>query len=374
MKKHILRIAAAALVAAMAVTSLASCKMKAFDGDLRERYDYDDLTEYIKPGKYKGLKVYTGDTSVKKSEVERSILRNRSYYPAEFWEDVPADTPAEFGNIVGLKYQGYLDGEPLNDMSNQKEEGFSIVLGTEMIFVGVDDQVIGMKAGETKTVELTVPEPCYEYPMYAGRTVKLDLEATYIQSAVYAEYNDEFVSSNFGVATVEDFEGEIAKNLNDKRSEEVENYVKTRALMQIEENFELKKCPEKEYNEVYDSLIANAEAEAEEKEQTLAEYAADNGMTEDELYSQAKQKAEQIVFEEMIFYYIARKEQIALTDAAFDEKAEELAADNNLNGVDEYVSFMYYYYGYSNYGVHEQVWYSLVYDFILDSTVRTETK
>ena len=76
----------------------------------------------------------------------------------------------------------------------------------------------------------------------------------------------------------------------------------------------------------------------------------------------------------MIFYYIARKEQIALTDAAFDEKAEELAADNNLNGVDEYVSFMYYYYGYSNYGVHEQVWYSLVYDFIVDSTVRTETK
>ena len=67
MKKHILRIAAAALVAAMAVTSLASCKMKAFDGDLREHYDYDDLTEYIKPGKYKGLKVYTGDTSVKKS-------------------------------------------------------------------------------------------------------------------------------------------------------------------------------------------------------------------------------------------------------------------------------------------------------------------
>lgn len=373
MKKNVLRAIAAVLVAAMTVTALSSCKMKRFDGDLRERYDYDDLTDYIKPGKYKGIEVYLGDTSVKKSEVERRILNNRSYYPADEWTDVDTDTPAEYGNIVGLKYQGYLDGKALPDMSNQKKEGYSIVLGTEMIFIGVDEQVIGMKTGERKTVELTVPEPCYEYPMYAGETVTLELEATYIQSSTLAEYDDKFVE-NFGYTNVEDFEGYVTKSLNDKRAEQVENYVKTRVLMQIEKNFTLKKCPEKEYGEVYDALVANATAEAEKSSLTLAEYAAENGMTEEEFYSQAKENAEQIVFEEMIFYYIARKEQIALTDAAFEEKADELAAENNLSGAAEYVSFMYYYSGYSEYDVREQVWYGMVSDLVTGAAVRKENK
>lgn len=372
MKKKAFRVVSAFLVCAVFLSLFASCKMKEFDGDLRGRYDYD-LTDYIKPGKYKGLKVYLGDTSVKASEVERSVLRNRAYYPADEWTDVAEGIPAEKGNIVGLKYQGYLDGVALTDLSNQNVEGYSIVLGTEMIFVGVDECVIGMVTGEKKTVEVTVPEPCYAYPAYAGKTLTLELEATYIQSSTLAEYNDEFVQ-NFGMSSVEDFEAQLTKDLNDKRPDQVENYVLTRVTMQIKDNFEVKSYPEKELGEVYDSLVASAESEAEEHGCTLADHLAEDGMTEDEFKEEMMTTAEEIVFEEMIYYYIARKEQISLSNAAFDEKAEEFAAELELSSASEFVSYMYYYYGYSEYDVYEYVWYTMVNELVTDAAVRTDKK
>ncbi len=369
MKNTIIRIITLLCAAAMCLPLLASCAMPQFEGDLRERYDYD-LRDYLNVGQYKGLKVYIGSEEVTKREIDALILRNRSYYPAEGdWFTVEDDTPAEHGNIVGVRYTATLDGEELTDMKNVKGDGYSIVLGSDMIFEGIDEQIIGMKTGETKTFDIKVPEPCFAYPAYAGKTITFSATVSYIQTFTLAPYDEEF-AANFGSDSIESFEAEIIRQLKESRTEKVDNYVLLRSLLQIKENFSVKQYPEKELAEVRERMLESTEKEAEKDSLSLEEYVAAHDLTMDEFNANLDEQAKECVFEEMIMYYIARKEQLALTDAEFEERAEEKAEENSLSSVEQYISFMYYLSGYSEYDVREEIWFDMVYEFLADNTVR----
>ena len=357
--------------AVISAGALGSCGMSEYDGDLRGRYDYN-LKEYLKAGKYKELKVYVGSEEPSEQEIADKIYRNRGYYPEDSWKSVGEGVPAERGNIADVIYQGYIDGKPLSDMVSYKKEGYSMMLGANMLLDGVDDQIIGMKIGDKKTFEITVPDPCFDYPYYVGETVTMEVEVTGIRSATLMEYNDEF-AANYGVSTIEDFEAQIISELKRSRESKLESYVIARAMKSISESFEAKKYPDKEYSEVYEALAENGKNEAADEGMTLEEYVASYDMTMEEYETNLEESARQIVFEEMVLYYIARNEKIALTNAAFDEKAEELAEENGLSSPEQYVSFMASY-GYTEYDVREEIWFDLVMDFIYENTVQVNEK
>lgn len=373
MKKSIVRVTAAICTAALAVSSFGACslgKMKEFNGDLRERYDYN-LKEYLKEGKYKGCEVRVGSDEMSERELNASIMEYRVLYTATQtrWTSVGEGVPAEKGNIVDVVFQGYLDGEPLSDLVNAKKDGYSMSLGSDKLIEGVDEELIGMKIGDKKTIELTVPDPCFDYPYYAGKTITMDVEIKDIRSAALAEYDEE-MAEYYGTDSTESFEAQLISEWKRHRSEDLEDYVKTKAIEQILESFEVKKYPEAELDEVIQALTESDKAAAEQADMEFEEYVkTEFGLSEDEYSSELEEYAKQLVFEEMVMYYIARKEQLALTNAEFDEKATELAQENDMNTPAEYVSYMASY-GYTEYNVREQIWYDMVLDFVYENAVQ----
>lgn len=373
MKRSIIRVTAAVCIAALAVSSLGACslgKMKEFDGDLRERYDYN-LKEYLKEGKYKGCEVCVGSDEMSKRELSAAIMEYRVLYTATQtrWTSVGEGVPAEEGNIADVVFQGYLDGEPLSDLVNVKEEGYSMSIGSDKLIEGVDEELIGMKIGDKKTFELTVPDPCFDYPYYAGKTITMDVEIKDIRSAELEEYDHE-MAEYFGTDSTDSFEAQLISEWKRHRSEDIEGYVKKKAVEQILGSFEVKKYPEAELDEVIKSLTEADKAAAEQADMELDEYIkTELGLSKEEYDSELEEYAKQLVFEEMVMYYIARKEQLALTNAEFDEKATELAQENDMNTPAEYVSYMASY-GYSEYNVREQIWYDMVMDFVYENAVQ----
>jgi peptidylprolyl isomerase len=70
---------------------------------------------------------------------------------------------AKAGDTVSVHYVGTLDDGTVFDSSRERGEPYSFVVGAGQNIIGFDNAVVGMKAGEIKTVTLP-PEEAYGYP------------------------------------------------------------------------------------------------------------------------------------------------------------------------------------------------------------------
>ncbi len=120
---------------------------------------------YVKPevelGDYKnvavefeGKKVLAKDV---KAEVEKVIEQNARF------EEV--DRPAKNGDKVVLDYSGSVDGVKFDGGT---AEGQTLDLGSGTFIPGFEEQVVGLKAGEEKEIEVTFPEQ-YHAKELAGK-------------------------------------------------------------------------------------------------------------------------------------------------------------------------------------------------------------
>src|SRR5690554_595473 len=85
------------------------------------------------------------------------------------WVDV--ERAAQQGDQVTLDYTGRQDGA---EFDGGKASGSTLVLGSGQMIPGFEDGIVGMKAGDTKTVALTFPED-YHAEALKGAAVEFDI-------------------------------------------------------------------------------------------------------------------------------------------------------------------------------------------------------
>ena len=130
-------------------------------------YDYEN-DGYITLGDYKGISisVEVSDADVK-SEVD-DILS----------EEVPqkVEGTASANDTVNIDYKASLNGALVED---ENAEDVEIQLGEEEYFKEFDTEIAGMKTGETKTIDVAVPDD-YGYDEIDGKTVQYEVTLNYI--------------------------------------------------------------------------------------------------------------------------------------------------------------------------------------------------
>ena len=145
------------------------------------------LKPEVKLGEYKGLEVTRQETEVTDEEIEEQ-LKDRQAGLAEMV--VKEDGAVEDGDTVNLDFEGFTDGEPFE---GGKAEGYDLEIGSGSFIPGFEEQVIGLKTGEEKDVELTFPEE-YHAAELAGKPAVFKVKINEIKSKEIPELNDELAS------------------------------------------------------------------------------------------------------------------------------------------------------------------------------------
>jgi len=101
--------------------------------------------------------------------------------------DVEEDRALVEGDTAKIDFEGFVDGEAFD---GGKAEGFSLQLGSGQFIPGFEDQIIGMKKGEEKTISVTFPED-YNSDKLAGKPADFKVKVQAIQTKVEVEINDE---------------------------------------------------------------------------------------------------------------------------------------------------------------------------------------
>ena len=144
------------------------------------------------------------DDDVTKS-VDRLADQNRSFEPK-----TADDASVAAGDKVTIDFLGKIDGEPFE---GGKGEDVEVVIGSGTFIPGFEDKLIGAKAGEDRTVEITFPENYLSAPL-AGKDAVFEVKVKTIALPGEISLDDEF-AKGFGFDTVDALKDAIRTRMQD---------------------------------------------------------------------------------------------------------------------------------------------------------------
>lgn len=141
------------------------------------------------------------------------------------WNDVEREAGNE--DQITINFKGYIDGEVFDGGS---ADGVPLILGSNNMIDGFEEGLVGAKAGESRTLELTFPEK-YQSEALAGKAATFEVEISKVAEPVLPEVDDEFVKA-FGVTEggVEALHKEIRGNMERELEEKIRGLLKEQVM------------------------------------------------------------------------------------------------------------------------------------------------
>ena len=140
------------------------------------------------------------------------------------WES--ADRAAAEGDKVNIDFVGTRDGE---EFEGGSAEGSDLELGSGQMIPGFEDGIVGMKAGDEQTLELSFPDD-YHSEDLKGAAVEFKVKLNAVEEMVPAELNEELFAQ-YGVEEggEEQFRKEVAENM----ARELKNAIQAKVKQQV---------------------------------------------------------------------------------------------------------------------------------------------
>ena len=160
---------------------------------------------------------------------EEEIQKELEAWADRVSESKPVQKEAlEKGDIAVIDFEGFIDGKPFE---GGKGEAYSLEIGSGQFIEGFEDQLVGMKVGEERTIEVTFPENYHE-PKLAGKKAQFKVTLQEIQQKKKAPIDDTLAQKvmNDQNATLEQFKEEIKKQLLAAKKREVYEKYKDQIL------------------------------------------------------------------------------------------------------------------------------------------------
>ena len=188
------------------------------------------------------------------------------------WDDAKATYKAKIGDLVVMDFVGKVgdvafDGGTGSDMS--------VELGTGRLIPGFEDQVVGVKTGEERQINVTFPED-YQAKELAGKPATFDLKITAVKTAGETKIDDELATS-LGLESLEQLTGLLKGQIEQELNGLTRTHMKRKLLDQLAEGHDFEVPPsmvEAEFDQIWQQLQHEATHE-EDPAAALAEMEAE---------------------------------------------------------------------------------------------------
>lgn len=210
---------------------------------------------------------------ITQSDIDETSQRIAAQSPQ--FVTLPESAKAENGNIVKIDFKGTLDGVAF---AGGSAEDFDLELGSGQFIAGFEEQLVGAKAGDKRTVKVTFPAG-YPSAQLAGKEAEFEVDVHAVQEAKTPEVDEEFATAR-GFANLAAFHDAVRAQLVKEYDQAVRNQLKKQLFDILEEKytFELPETMvEMEFKTIWER-VKQAQADGEEfpadksEEDLIAEY------------------------------------------------------------------------------------------------------
>lgn len=162
----------------------------------------------VELGEIEGIEVEIPNFTVKEEDIVQRLEDMRQQYARLIEKE---EEPAALGDKLKIDFEGFVDGEAFE---GGKGEDYSLELGSNTFIPGFEEQLVGLKLGENKDVQVTFPES-YHAEELAGKEALFKVNVKKVETTESRELNDDFAQEVSQFDTVEELRQDIRKNLEE---------------------------------------------------------------------------------------------------------------------------------------------------------------
>ena len=269
---------------------------------------------------YKGLSVAKPDVKVSAADIKGELKP----YIDRASRLVSVERKAKKGDTAVIDFEGFKDGVPFQ---GGKGENYSLELGSGSFVPGFEDQVIGMKAGDEKDLDITFPE---DYaPELAGAQVVFKVKVHEVKEKQEPELDDEFAKDVSEFDTLDEFKKDLGEKLKVRRQEQADREFETAVIDALIEKLECD-VPQAMIDYQADKMLDDYANRIQSQGIKFEDYLRMMGMSVDDMREQSKTAAARTVRSDLALEAVAAAEEIEISDTAVDEEIAKLAEQHKM--------------------------------------------
>lgn len=272
----------------------------------------------VKLGDYKKINVKREKAKVTAEEIEDTIENIRHRYA----EDVLKDGEIKDGDVAVIDFEGFVDGVAFE---GGKGENYSLKIGSGTFIPGFEEQLIGLKSGDEKDVEVTFPED-YHAEDLKGKKATFKVKVHEVKEVKVPELDKDFFEDlgMEGVDTKEKLEAKISESILTNKESELENKYIDELLEAAAKDTEVD-IPEVMIDDELERMIREYDSHLRSQGINLEQFYKFTNSDEEALKSQMRPEAARRVKHRLMLEEIAKQEKIEISDEEANKETERLA-------------------------------------------------
>ncbi len=267
--------------------------------------DYTMAVEIVPPIEltdFKTVKLTRLTSEITDAEIDEAVARvaeqNKPYSPKGEGEKAAKD------DRLVVSYAGTINGEPFEGGTG---DDAAVLLGSNTFIPGFEDQLIGIAAGETRTIKVKFPEH-YQAEHLAGKDAEFVVTAKSIETPAAVTIDDEFAKS-LGLELLAKLRDAIKDRLAREHAAVSRQKIKRALLDELDKRHKFEPPPslvEEEFTRVWKSVLQ----ELENEKKTFA----DENTTEEKASAEYRTIAERRVRLGLVLAEIGEKNNITVPE------------------------------------------------------------
>ena len=293
------------------------------DRDLTFSMVYDVLPP-VTVGQWKGLTVEVPDVAITGDDLARELEEVRERNSVVLDRDDNA--PARQGDVATINYVEL--GEGGEELPDSRRDDFVFTLGSKTNIYQIDDDVAGMKKGETKEINKAYPEGEASGPL-AGKTVKLRITLTALKEKKLPDLDDDLaqdVDEKFN--TLDDLKNSIGERLEKSLALRMRDLKINKLLEKMIENTPVT-LPESMVRVELEGRLRNLARRFGTDVEGVLRMMAQTGTDPAEIEKNWRASAEKALHSRLIVETIMEEQHIEASDADVEQEFAKIAADTN---------------------------------------------
>lgn len=271
----------------------------------------------IKLGDFEGLEITIPQLDINEAEVDRRLEDMQQRY-AEIGEKT--EEPALLGDTVTIDFEGSLAGVPFE---GGKGEDYPLELGSNTFIPGFEQQLVGLKLGDVKDVEVSFPAE-YHAEELAGKPAVFKVLIKKITTNRLRELNDEFAQEVSEFDSLEELRADIRKTLETIRDNQKKDMIQQAVIEKAAERCEIE-LPKAVINAQAEHMMKQLEQRMASQGISLEQYFAITNSNKEEFAESIRPEAERIAKGNFMLEKIVEEKGFEITDEELDKYIEDVA-------------------------------------------------
>ena len=269
----------------------------------------------VKLGQYKGLEAPKAEVKVMAADVN-ARLKEMAERNAHL---VSVERAVKKGDTANIDFEGFDNGVAFE---GGKGENFDLEIGSGSFVPGFEEQLIGMKAGAEKDIDISFPENYT--PELAGKSVVFHVKVNEVKVKEVPAIDDEFAKDVSEFETLKEFKADLKAKITAERKEAAQHAFEDVLMKKVADGVECE-IPEEMIATQAEGMLSNFKQQLASQGIPFEQYLQMTGTTEADFKAQAEGPATEQVKMDLAIEAIVKAEGLEATDEDVEENLKSVS-------------------------------------------------